>query len=403
MSNLTNQIEANPEIIPATTPIAVTNKVALATVGNSSNADTLPLDQNPAAIYLATLRPNGRRAMHYALDTMAHYVATGEWPTAKGKASKGKKAKKDTSPNNTNSSESGNAKATTIPDALTLPWHTLRYQHTSALMAALREHYKPATANLMLSALRGVLSQAENLGLMTAEEYRRAVKIKSVKNHTLPKGRQLAGDELAALLEVCAVAAEDEDSIAGVRDAAMIAVLYNAGLRRSEVIKLDLKDFNAAESSLTIRGGKGGKDRVTYLADTAIELVNKWLTVRQESLQAVELAKGKNTDKAVSCLFCPISKAGRVQPRRLTDQAVLYILQKRGKEAGLEQAFSPHDFRRTFISDLLDAGADIATVQKLAGHANVTTTARYDRRGEDTKRKAAQLLKLPKANKKGQL
>ncbi len=78
----------------------------------------------------------------------------------------------------------------------------------------------------------------------------------------------------------------------------------------------------------------------------------------------------------------------------MTNQAIYNMLQKRADEAGVKE-FSPHDLRRTFVSDLLDAGADIATVSKMAGHASVQTTARYDCRPEEAERKAAGLLHIP--------
>jgi len=88
------------------------------------------------------------------------------------------------------------------------------------------------------------------------------------------------------------------------------------------------------------------------------------------------------------------SVGGKLANRRLAPQSVYNVLAKRGREGGVKD-FSPHDFRRTFVSDLLEAGADISTVAKMAGHASVTTTARYDRRPEEAKRKAAGLLHVP--------
>jgi site-specific recombinase XerD len=309
-------------------------------LADSSARTVLPLDQNPAAVYLATLRPSGRRTMRTALDIMAGMLSNGRY------------------------------------DALSLPWHELNYQHTAALVAALQQKYRPATTNKMLAALRRVLKEAWRLGLLDAEAYRRATDLPAVKGETLLRGRALEGTEIGALIEACS----HDSSPMGVRDAALLAVLYGAGLRRSEIVNLDLKDYNSKNQALTIRGGKGNKDRLTYLGEDAAELLKNWLAVR-----------GPRTGS----LFCRIYKGNKLSFQGLTDQAVLWLLQKRAKEAGID-SFSPHDLRRTYISDLLDAGVDIATVQKLAGHANVETTARYDRRGEATKRKAASALRIPR-------
>ena len=298
-----------------------------------------PLDQNPAAVYLAGLNSKtSRRSQQQALELVAELL-TG------ARALGG------------------------------VPWAALRFQHTAAIRAQLAGRYAPATCNRILCALRGTLKAAWRLGQMSSDDYAKACDVESVQGETLPAGRALSGGEIAALMAGC----EDDPSPAGARDAALIACMYPGCLRREEVAALDLADYDPETGALTVLHGKRNKARVTYLSNGAGHAMADWLLIRGSEPGA---------------LFWPVNKGGVLQAHRMTNQAVYNALAKRGQLAKVAN-FSPHDLRRTFISDLLDAGADIATVAKLAGHASVNTTARYDRRPEAAKAKAAGLLHLP--------
>lgn len=87
----------------------------------------------------------------------------------------------------------------------------------------------------------------------------------------------------------------------------------------------------------------------------------------------------------------PITKGGKVELRAMTDQAVMYTLQRRARDGGVKP-FTPHDLRRACASELWDAGVDGATIQRMLGHENITTTSRYDRRGARGARAAAEAL-----------
>jgi site-specific recombinase XerD len=260
-------------------------------------------------------------------------------------------------------------------DRLSLDWGKLRYPHTILLRLELPKNYAPSTVNQMLSALKRVLEEARKLHLLSPEDYAETVEVEPLKTDSQSKGRLLNPSEMAALMAVCRADA----SIIGRRDAALLAILLGTGMRRAELVSLDVGDYRSSTESLTIQRGKGGKSRLVYLPASGKPFLERWLEVRGQTIGA---------------LLMPISKGKRLQGRHLSEGSVLYILQKRGVEAGIEP-FTPHDCRRTFISNLLEAGVDIVTVSQLAGHASVTTTARYDRRGEAAKRAAVGLLNLP--------
>lgn len=296
---------------------------------------------NPAAAYLAGLAPGSRPTMRTALTRIAEIAAPG-----------------------------------TPWDAV--PWHQLRASHVGAIRAHLAETYAPATANRMLAALRGVLRAAWRLELLPTEAYQRAIDVPPVTGKALPQaaGRALSAGELYAL-----AAAAADGSPLGTRDNALVAVAYAGGLRRAEIAALDLGDVaeRAGALWLTVRSGKGRKDRTVPLDNGAADALRSWIEWR---------------GGAAGPLFLPLRKGGRAEWRRLHPQAIGAAMARLATAARVT-AFTPHDLRRTFAGDLLDSGADIATVAALMGHANTATTAGYDRRGDRAKARAAKGLHYP--------
>jgi site-specific recombinase XerD len=259
---------------------------------------------------------------------------------------------------------------------LSFPWWNLRYSHTSAMRSRLQERVAPATANKALSALRRVLKECWRLGLMSVEDYQRAADLPNVAGAVLPSGRDISHGEISALMADCTAGERNLDY----RDGAVLAVML-AGLRRSEVASLALGDVSLDDGRLVVRRAKRNKQRAVYLPMGAVAAVRDWLERRGDM---------------PGPLFLPINKGDRIlyQDKFLSAQAIQVILERRRESAGVAPC-SPHDFRRTFVGDLLDAGVDLATVQGLVGHASPTTTARYDRRPDAVKAAAVAKLHVP--------
>ncbi len=174
--------------------------------------------------------------------------------------------------------------------------------------------WSPSHINKHLSALRRVLKESWRLGLMTADDYHRAIDLEPVKGQREPAGRDVGETELAALLAAC------DDSPLGVRDAAVIAVVYVTGVRRTEAADLTLASYSAAAQSLRLVG-KGNKERVVPpIGEAAIPWLEAWLRLRG----------GKP-----GALFCPLRKGGKVEHRHLTSQTIADLLERRRVQAGV--------------------------------------------------------------------
>ena len=299
---------------------------------------------NPAAVYIAGLSPSTRPTARHSFMTIAGIIAGG----AEGQPA--------------------------IPwDRF--PWYQLRADHVAAIRSELAARFAPGTANRILVHLRGVLRVCWRMGLLGAEDLARALDVKRVQGERLPAGRDIAPAEIAALFATC------DGSIVGTRDRAILGVLRH-GLRRSEVVGLDLADVDQVAGAITVRKGKGNKQRAIPLHPEAAAALANWIELRGNHAGA--LFTSTNTDGH-----------GRRPGSRLAGEVIYQMLRRRARWAGLDQSITLHDFRRTLAGDLLDQGIDLVTVAAIMGHSGVQLVARYDRRPVEARRVAVGRLYMP--------
>jgi len=256
-----------------------------------------------------------------------------------------------------------------------VPWRLINKQAITLIVAQFVERgMSRSTITAYLAAIRGVAQAAWEMKLIDTDTFQAIRLVKARGKISMPKGRALEGMELRQLLDDCA----HDSRIQGLRDAAMIWILYGAGLRRSEIVALDLSHRIHRDKALRVLG-KGNRERLCYLSDEAWQSNECWIAE----------ARGETPGP----LFTRIRAGDDITMDRLSDQSVYYMLEQRCIRAGIDRV-RPHDMRKTTITTLLDLGEDIRTAQLVAGHASINTTQKYDRRGEARKRKAAAKLTI---------
>jgi site-specific recombinase XerD len=165
----------------------------------------------------------------------------------------------------------------------------------------------------------------------------------------------LTDGEVCRLLDAC-----DGRSATGVRNQALIAVLYRAGLRISEALHLWPKDIDLESGSIRVLRGKGGRARTVGIDPIAGGMVGRWLAVRDE----LGLGSGQP-------VFCTLAGA------RMGDAYVRVLLPRLARKAGIDKRVHAHGLRHTHAAQLRAEGVDIGIISKQLGHRSIATTARY--------------------------
>ncbi|PMU27210.1 MULTISPECIES: tyrosine recombinase XerC [unclassified Pseudomonas] len=260
-----------------------------------------------------------------------------------------------------------------------IDWHLLQPEHVMALVAVLREDgYAPNTSSLYVNAVRGVMNEAWRMSLISQDHLLKMRSVKAMAGTRLSQGRNLRRTLIRELMEVCAADPRPQ----GLRDAAVIGILYGSGMRKSESVNIELGQVNFDERSLQVTG-KGNKQLIKYAPAWAFAKLEAWLAFRRSQLKPGEQDDG--------FLFNRIRRGCHITRERITKHAIYYIARQRGEQVGVK--IMPHDFRRSFITRVIEE-YDLSIAQKLAHHTNIQTTATYDVRDDNERRRAVDRFDL---------
>jgi integrase/recombinase XerC len=235
----------------------------------------------------------------------------------------------------------------------------------------------PSPANISIAQLRAFVADLHQRGYARSTVARRLASLRSFFEYcrreklvesnparalrTPRQGRRLPHflntEQVATLLET-----PSKEQPSGLRDRAILETLYSAGLRVSELVAMNLEDWDRDGNIVRVRG-KGRKERIAPIGRFAATSLSNWLAVRRPASDISPVER--------DAIF--LNRFGR----RLTARSVGRLLEKHIAAAGLDQITSPHTLRHSFASHMLDGGADLRSVQELLGHKSLTTTQIY--------------------------
>jgi integrase len=320
---------------------------------HSRDWDSLDLDSldwpedDPAFMYLRTLSPGSRHSQWSSIRILANILSNGA-----------------------------------VTDGL-FPWESLRPEDVARLRETLIDRYAPATGRRYLSTFRALIEFTYIRGLLTVDERDRLIHkrhLSPIRGSSPPPGRALDLVEISKYLDAC----YRDDSASGRRDAAIFSILYCGGLRGREVTNLDLGDIKLQSGEMRVHG-KGRKKRDIVLSASAIDTIRDWIKLR---------------GKSAGPLFVPFGPGSELLlDRRMSYQAIAKSLRRRAELADIRE-FSPHDLRRTFVSDLLRDGERLDIVAFACGHSDTNTTAKYSRRKEKESSRMTRGRELPRLNER---